>query len=320
MQPTISVIIPVYNVEQYLDRCVASVVKQTYKNLEIILVDDGSPDNCPAICDKWATKDNRIIVIHKENEGVSLARNSALDIAKGDYVCFVDSDDYVEKDFVSDLLDGITKNDADISICGLFNQDKSIKSNSLAQISSKEAKLMLFNIIDYPYVEGYVCNKMYKMDIIQNNSLRFDASLKMCEDTLFNYLYFDFTNNVCIIPNAKYHYCYRADSVMRVKPIQNDFDMVNLIDLFLSKSKYEVLSDMIVIWAFKYWIKAIDDYISTKTGKEYYNKSINCIRRFKSILLKSTYTTRVEKLFVILIYAFLPIYIILKKVRLKKVK
>ena len=93
----ISIIVPVYKVEKYIDRCVESIINQTYKNIEIILVDDGSPDNCPKICDEWAKKDKRIRVIHKENRGVSSARNVGIDVAKGKYIGFVDSDDYIEK-------------------------------------------------------------------------------------------------------------------------------------------------------------------------------------------------------------------------------
>ena len=96
--PLISVIVPVYKVEKYLDRCVQSIVDQTYKNLEIILVDDGSPDNCPAMCDAWAEKDHRIKVIHQQNAGGGAARNAALDIAQGDLIAFADSDDYLAPD------------------------------------------------------------------------------------------------------------------------------------------------------------------------------------------------------------------------------
>lgn len=108
-QPKISVIVPVYKVENFLDRCVESIVGQTYENLEIILVDDGSPDNCPAMCDKWAEKDGRIKVIHKENGGVSSARNAALDIVSGDYICFVDSDDWIDPGMYEFLYKKFTK-------------------------------------------------------------------------------------------------------------------------------------------------------------------------------------------------------------------
>ena len=102
--PLISVIVPVYKVEQYLDRCLQSIVNQTYKNLEIILVDDGSPDNCPQICDEWAKRDKRIKVIHTQNRGVSTARNIGIDVANGQYIGFVDSDDWIEEDMYEFLL------------------------------------------------------------------------------------------------------------------------------------------------------------------------------------------------------------------------
>ena len=97
-EPLVSVIVPVYKVEKYLDKCIESIVGQTYENLEIILVDDGSPDNCPTMCDEWAQKDSRIKVIHKENGGLSSARNAGLDACTGDYIGFVDSDDWIEPD------------------------------------------------------------------------------------------------------------------------------------------------------------------------------------------------------------------------------
>ena len=109
-EPLISVIVPVYKVEEYLDKCVESIVDQTYRNLEIILVDDGSPDNCPKMCDEWAKKDKRIKVIHKENGGLSDARNAGIDIAKGEYITFIDSDDTVSIDFIESNLFNKIKN------------------------------------------------------------------------------------------------------------------------------------------------------------------------------------------------------------------
>ena len=121
MKNKISVIVPIYKVEQYLNRCVESIVNQTYKNLEIILVDDGSPDLCPKICDEWAEKDSRIVVIHKENSGLSDARNAGLKVATGGYVAFVDSDDIINPFYVEYLYKAICDNDAQISACDLKN-------------------------------------------------------------------------------------------------------------------------------------------------------------------------------------------------------
>ena len=115
----ISVIIPVYKVEEYLENCIQSVIKQTVSDLEIILVDDGSPDQCPEICDLWADKDSRIKVIHKENGGLSDARNAGMKVATGEYVSFIDSDDYISLDFYETLLETIVDNDSDIVECGV---------------------------------------------------------------------------------------------------------------------------------------------------------------------------------------------------------
>ena len=124
----ISVIVPVYKVENFLDRCVESIVGQTYENLEIILVDDGSPDNCPAMCDEWAEKDSRIRVIHKENGGLCSARNAGMDIAAGDYLGFVDSDDCIEPDMYQLLVENAVSTQADISRCGIFVDEESLEN------------------------------------------------------------------------------------------------------------------------------------------------------------------------------------------------
>ena len=123
MNQLIIIIVPVYKVEPYLDRCVQSIVNQTYANLEIILVDDGSPDNCPAMCDAWAEKDSRIRVIHKANEGVAIARNTALSQAKGTYIGFVDGDDYCFPDMYAHLLQNALQQDVDISMSSYYESD-----------------------------------------------------------------------------------------------------------------------------------------------------------------------------------------------------
>ena len=121
----ISVVVPVYNVEDYLDRCVKSIISQTYENLEVILVDDGSADGSPVMCDSWAQKDPRIKVIHKPNGGVSSARNAALDAATGDFIGFVDSDDWIENDFYELLMKSLAENGSDIAFCGYYVVERS---------------------------------------------------------------------------------------------------------------------------------------------------------------------------------------------------
>ena len=123
-QPLISVIVPIYNVEKYLDNCVKSIVNQTYKNLEIILVDDGSPDSCPAICDNWAKIDSRINVIHQKNSGVSAARNIGIKSSLGDFITFVDGDDFIDSDMYETLVSAYLKNGADIVGCSFKTIDE----------------------------------------------------------------------------------------------------------------------------------------------------------------------------------------------------
>lgn len=135
MNPKISIIVPIYNVEKYLQKCVDSILCQTYKNLEIILVNDGSPDNCPAICDEYAKKDKRIKVIHKQNGGVSSARNAGLDVATGKYVQFVDSDDWVEPEYSKTMINLIEENNCDLGICGYIKKGKIVQLSSMQLIS-----------------------------------------------------------------------------------------------------------------------------------------------------------------------------------------
>lgn len=204
--PLISIIVPVYKVEKYLDRCVESIVNQTYKNLEIILVDDGSPDNCPAICDEWAQKDDRIKVIHKLNGGVSSARNEGIRNALSKYLLFIDSDDDIEKDMVDKLFTSLHENGSDISVCNMnFVNEK----GEVLYSSDFSTKALTGNRIT-DYLTGTYgigpCNKLYRADIIKNNHILFDTDLIYGEDHWFNYLYFKLCKKVSLIEDKLYNY------------------------------------------------------------------------------------------------------------------
>ena len=170
MSALISVIIPIYNVEKYLDRCIESVVVQTYKNLEIILVDDGSPDNCPTMCDEWAKKDSRIKVIHKENGGQASARNKALDICTGDYISFIDSDDSILPNMYENMLTVMLENNGDISVCGYMADNglrvaKTYITDKVKAFNTQEA------IEEYFLKESIaptVTNKLFAAAIFEN--------------------------------------------------------------------------------------------------------------------------------------------------------
>lgn len=192
----VSIIVPVYNVEKFIHKCVNSLRNQTYKNIEIILVEDGSPDKSGEICDVFAKEDNRIKVIHKENGGVSSARNLGLKVAKGDYVCFVDSDDWVSEVFVEKLIDGIknsdlvvsdfykiTENNEEYQSIGFSNEEFSLDSNDKKDLNN------IWKLIN----DGVVWNKLYKKDLI---TFKFDETLKLSEDYLFNLNYLKNAKNI----------------------------------------------------------------------------------------------------------------------------
>ena len=163
----ISLIIPVHNVEKYLYECIESVICQTYTNLEIILIDDGSKDKSGEICEEYGKKDNRIIVIHQENGGVSSARNIGLEVAKGKYISFVDSDDYIEKTFIEELYKKIKENDAQISMCGLNKIDDN--NEILGTYGYSKDFIDGRELLENKYIQdGYLWNKLYSAEIWKN--------------------------------------------------------------------------------------------------------------------------------------------------------
>ena len=190
MENKVSVIIPVYKVEKYLEKCIDSVINQSYSNLEIILVDDGSPDNCGKICDKYAKKDNRIRVIHKTNGGLSDARNNGIKIATGNYIAFIDSDDYVTEDYIEYLLKLIIDNNSDISIVMPYEVDenyivkKIFKREKIYNYNSNDAlKTMLYQ----KKFETSAWGKLFKKNVV--NGIYFPTG-KIYEDigTIYKYI------------------------------------------------------------------------------------------------------------------------------------
>ncbi|MGN1420913.1 MAG: glycosyltransferase family 2 protein [Eubacterium sp.] len=209
MEPLITVIVPVYNVEKYLDKCVESIVNQTYKNLEIILVDDGSPDNCPAMCDEWAKKESRIKVIHKANGGLSSARNAGIDIMSGQYVMFIDSDDYIEFNAVEIMYDSIQKADFDVCVCNVNhvnNNGEIIDKTEFKPIELFNEKVIQAFLNTNVFDSSSACDKLYKFSIIEEHNLRFDETNKWGEDFPFNYFYFKFVNKMISIEDCLYNY------------------------------------------------------------------------------------------------------------------
>lgn len=211
----ISVIVPIYKVEPYLDRCVRSIVNQTYKNMEIILVDDGSPDNCPAICDEWAKKDSRIKVIHKLNGGLSDARNAGLAVARGELISFVDSDDWIDINMLHTLFKVMQGKKADIVECGVKYIDEIGHTLRIRSCVSAVVELdkvgALKELVKETIVYQTVWNKLYKASVIKG--IVFETG-KLNEDDFWTYQVFDNLNKLVVINNPLYYYSQRTSSIM----------------------------------------------------------------------------------------------------------
>lgn len=232
----ISIIIPVYNTEKYLRRCLYSIIAQTYKDWECILVDDGSEDNSPSICDEYVQKDNRFKVIHKENAGVSAARNDGLDQAKGEWISFVDSDDYLASEFL-DKLYQYRDYDYLVGSYQIFpRRVKMIVGNEV--YTSKEFKKFLRPANLY---NGYPWGKLFKRSIIEQYHVRFILGLKVYEDYLFNLDYMEHISSVAITPKANYFYYDPVDKIIPVKFPMEKEEILFLYDKV--KSHMKSLSD-----------------------------------------------------------------------------
>ena len=215
----ISIIVPIYNVEKYLPQCLDSIINQTYKNLEIILIDDGSTDNSGKICDKYKLLDNRIIVIHKSNGGLSDARNTGIKIATGDYISFVDSDDFIDKNMYTILFQKINTTNADIIWYNHYNYQSS-NEISKSSIFVQEKQYLLpkdnykfqYDLLNKYHLIGYCWNKLYKKSIF--NSILFPYNRK-CEDGFILISLLNKANNIICIPNTLYYYRNTPNSLSK---------------------------------------------------------------------------------------------------------
>lgn len=214
----ISVIIPVYNCGGYLPRCVESLQKQTYEDLQMILVDDGSTDDTPALCDSLAAADGRITVLHRPNGGVSSARNAGLAAAKGDYITFADADDYVNPDHVMNLYNAMQRHGCDVAICSYItesetkcSQPKSGESGGYNEVCYSHDSAVC-ELLAGGAVGGYVWNKLYRRELLEG--VTFDGSIKILEDLLFNYNVFKNVSSAVFSEAKSYHYIQRGQSAM----------------------------------------------------------------------------------------------------------
>lgn len=289
----ISVIVPIYKVEDYIRECIESIINQTYKNLEIILVDDGSPDNCGQICDDYAKKDNRIKVIHKENGGLSSARNAGLEIAKGEYISFIDSDDYVSERFIEILYRLCYENNADVAECNLLRF-----KNKIEKIEYSDGTVNLYDNIQMQmrlYAKPVqvrtviVCNKLYKKVLFE--TLRFPVG-KINEDEFTTYKVFNNTDKKIVVTSEiLYFYRYNENSITGRSFNVKRLDVFEAYDermAFYQKVKQKFLYNCTIV---KYQEILADYYVLAKkeitVPKEalniIYNKAKENFEKYKNI-------------------------------------
>lgn len=248
-KPLISVIVPVYNREKHLRKCIESITAQTYENLEIILVNDGSTDNSLKICLEASKIDSRIKVVDKENGGPSSARNRGIDEAKGEFIAFVDSDDDIESTMYEVLLDDIVKNAADVSIVGM--QYVYLNGDKRMYVVDKEKTLIKGDDILNVFFENQVItfapvDKLYRREII--GDIRFDTSIKMCEDQKFNYEYLKKVSRVSYNPCVMYNINCTDNSLSRAKPTRYHLSMIDVNEYIISDLASEKAIDKIRLY------------------------------------------------------------------------
>ncbi len=225
--PELSIIVPVYKVEKYLVKCIESILNQSFKDFELILVDDGSPDHCGFICDEYSKKDSRIKVIHQKNKGVSAARNAALNIAKGTYLGFVDADDWIVQDMFQAMLHTALSKEADVVICGInYRSDAGelIRSDLLEKATFNQ-KQLLINLYRTPNPIGGACwNKIFRRSKVKK--IRFRENLSMAEDWVYLFECFKQCDSGYQIPAAFYNVVERPDSATRKNEVQAIYDII----------------------------------------------------------------------------------------------
>ncbi len=265
----LSIIVPIFGVEKYLPKCIESILQQAYKNIEVILVDDGSKDNCPSICDKYAAIDNRIVTIHKENGGQGSARNNGLDIATGEYIAFVDADDYVSIDMYTRLINAIEETNADIAVCGAFHEMK-FRTRTVGMLDKPRLLNRLEALKEF-YTQSYIgCipwNKVYKNYLWKD--LRFPENHYREDEWIF-YRVLSSADAIYHTGVPTYHYILRRGSSDRKAFSLRNLEALDSIDeqvIFIC-SNYPELASIINDVAIQRRVSILNEISKSSNYKE----------------------------------------------------
>lgn len=319
--PKVSVVIPVYNVEKYLDRCIDSVVNQTYRNIEIILVDDGSPDGCPKKCDEWSEKDSRIKVIHKENQGLGMARNTGIDNATGEYIFFFDSDDFVETTLVEKCLFAIRTTASDAAVFGRYDyfedgtkKEKAISAEKLIYKGDCVKNELLAGMFTYDLGFGVSAwGKMYRTSTIKNNNLRFKSESEIIsEDSFFMLEFFSNAKQVVIVPECLYYYFKRIDSLSRKfnreRQKKNNIFLIKSLDYIKEKGLSEKVETHLKVRYHSFTVSALKQIYGSDISKK--EKKTELKKIYCDPVLRNTLERKVlkkESLFLQFFFFFMKI-------------
>ena len=301
----VSIVVPIFNVEKYLDRCINSIVNQTYKNLEIILVDDGSPDNCPEMCDLWSRKDKRIKVIHKSNAGLGMARNTGIENANGKYICFFDSDDYVDLQTIEIALEEAKRTGADVVAFGISDTDQNgkvmhsviPKPPKTFYYGKEVQEILLPNMVSATEfnVSLSACVMLFSMKMIKNRNWRFVSERTIIAEDVYSLInLFSSINSICFISKSLYYYCrneeslthtYREDRYGRIK-----FYYDECIKMSLDNGYNEDVRSRVGLTYFSLTIAAMKQIVKSNVGfrKKYSAiKNIVCDNHMRKVILNT---------------------------------
>lgn len=308
MKPLVSIIVPVYNVKDYVLKCLESLARQSYEQIEIIVVNDGSTDGSGEICDEFSCDEEKVKVFHKKNGGLSSARNYGIKKAKGEYICLVDSDDWVKKDFVAMMVEVAEEEDADVMVCGYNGLVPEQKV-----LSGEKATVKL--LTEQENMEIIAWNKMYRRLLFDDVSYPEGENY---EDTLTTYKLLSKAEKVVYVPESLYVYRERVGSIMKEgkkeeKLMAREKAAREAIDFFKDSSELEEASWIAMLTAKLAWV---DFAISGKVEKKYLNEGMDWVRKNKEKLLNNKYLSKKLKLYIILVTNFGgKLYVGFRKIR-----
>lgn len=313
----ISIIIPVYNSEKYLKRCLSSIINQTYKDIEIIIIDDGSTDSSNKICKEYALSDNRIKVININNSGVSNARNKGLDVANGEYIAFVDSDDVVDEKFIETMYNYCQEYNSKLCAVNVNYFYKNKVKKPLHMKTGLIDKKQYYRSLVYN-IKGFVCNKLYHKTLIKN--VRFDSGISICEDLLFNVKVAASIKNAIVVNKYLYNYFQNIDATYNSNYNSKKISEIWAYDKIIKKISKDC-PEVLIYYKYEYLLMAINQKNKYKNSSynndEDYNIIINSIKKYYKEVMESKQIKLIKKVYIVLSNRCSKIIEILKYIKHK---